>query len=521
MPSTRRELLQGLTQPIARALELPDDAPAPSLAVHAANRLAFGPEPGDVAAIEAMGHEAYLAQQLNPAAIPDTACDAALAAVPRNTLTMTPAQLFDYGALTWSQSLEPFRQVRHRTVIKRTRSKRQLFERMVEFWHDHFNVYAYDGEIRHLFPLWDDTLRTHALGNFHQLLLATARHPVMLRYLDNFVNTNGGPNENYARELVELHTMGAMHYRAKSDFMVGGVFDQAAYLAAGVYIDDDVYEGSRALTGWSFDRTSGSAGRGTFLYNHDNHDRFQKIILGNAFANDRPPLEDGERFVEILADHPSTARHLALKLCRRFVSDHPSEALVQAVADLWHAQKDAPDQIAQVLAFLLSTDEFKDSRATKLKRPSDWLCSMMRALGIHYWTHDSFYWLYDPFGQPLFLWAPPDGAPDEGAYWNTTNGLLRRWRWILNAGAGGNSGDGLVFSVAGIMPPALVTPREIATFWRDRVLAREVSTTSMEGLVEFVADGRDWDLALPPDQITEKVLHTAALCVMTPEFMFR
>ena len=341
MSEPRREFLSRVVSPLSAGLTKVADpsagrAPEPSLAWHAANRLMFGPRPGDVAAIEQAGYEAFLEEQLSPETIDDSACDAAIAALNPVTYSETWQQLYDRRSLpNWSEVWRPLREVQQATAIRMVMSKRQLYERLVDFWHNHFNINGWEFIVRSLFTKWDLTIRQHALGNFRALLEATASHPCMLYYLDNYLSTNAGPNENYARELFELHTLGAMNYRTP-----------------GGYVDNDVYEASRCFTGWTFETNGSAPARGEFKYVRANHDRFQKIVLGHAIPNDQADLLDGRNVLDILANHPGTARFICWKLCQRLVHDDPPPSLVLSAAGVFQRAVNAPDQIKQVVMHL-------------------------------------------------------------------------------------------------------------------------------------------------------------------------
>jgi len=481
--------------------------PTPSLAAHAANRLQFGPAPGEVNAIEAEGFATFLARQLDPAAIDDAACDARLAALPNQTFSETWAQLYDRRSLpNWSDTIAPFTQVRAATVVRRAFSRRQLFERVVEFWHDHFSLYGLEFIVQSLFTKWDETIRQHAFGNFRTFLEATGAHPCMLYYLDNYLSTNAGPNENYAREVFELHTLGQMNYQVE-----------------GGYIDDDVYESSRCFTGWTFETNGTAATRGQFKYVPENHDRFMKWVLGQRIPNDQAAMKDGRDVFDRLAYHPGTARHIAWKLAVRFISDNPPESIVASTAEVFYANRLEPDQIKRTLQHLLSSAEFaaEENRAAKFKRPGDWVISMMRALEVEFPNHDSFFWDFNNMGHRFFEWRAPDGPPDTMADWATSNGLLQRWNYVFRLASGWWDGNGYDFVVDGKMPSSLTTAREVVQWWVDRVLQRPISQTTFDGLLVFLAEGRNPDIALPADQISDKLKYLAAVMVMTPEFQRR
>ncbi len=493
------------------ALSLDNPAPAPSLAAHVANRLTFGTRPGDIAAVEAQGVDAWIAEQLNPGATDTPELAAMLAALPHGTFAESTTVLYDRRSMNWAEAMRPADEVRHATLARMLHSKWQLFEVMTAFWHDHFNVYAYDTPIACLFPEWDRLIRQHALGNFRDFVTATAKHPVMLDYLDNYLSTNAGPNENYARELFELHSLGAISYNAP-----------------GGYVDNDVYESSRCFTGWSYDNSSASPNRGKFKYVRDNHDRFQKIVLGTSIPNDQADLADGLKVIDLICNHQGTARHIALKLCQRFVSETPAESIVASSANVFYQNRNNAQQIRLTLAHIFASSEFR-SEATRmclLKRPYDWIISTMRALAIPYIYRegeDAFQMTYmmADVGYYMFGWHSPDGPPKDFYNWATATSMLSRYNFIFRIDAGWWVNKGLTFPAYALMPGTLRTPREIAQWWINRVIQRPVSTATFEGIMVFVAEGRNFDIALPVEQIEDKAPRIAALCTVAPEYMWR
>jgi uncharacterized protein (DUF1800 family) len=476
----------------------------------------FGPRPGDVGAINTMGYDDFLQVQLNPDSINDSVTEGILAGFPNNTLNMSYAQLYDLR--NTSDSREPFYQVRHRTWIRRIHSDRQLYERMVDFWHDHFNIYYNFNPVRSLWPKWDDTIRQHAFGNFREFLEATAKHPCMLYYLDNYLNTDAGPNENYARELFELHTLGDEHYAKVA-------FDDPDYDPTQHYIDADVYGAADCFTGWTYERDSDEPGRGAYKYVDSDHNRGFKIVLGQTFLPDQGPEVDGKQVLDILANHEGTSKFIARKLCVRFIDDNPPQSIVDSTAQVFRNNASASDQIKRVLNHLLSSSEFKNSmyRVSKMKRPIDWLVSTCRALGMSYVRNNNWYWQYDPIGQPMFSWRPPDGAPDTLDYWASSNGLLTRVNMIYRIASGWYDGQDppIDFDANSVTPANLETPRQVAEFWLDRVLQRPVSPASKTGAIMFVAEGRNWDQKMPASQRESKIKYLAAFCTMLPEFQRR
>jgi uncharacterized protein (DUF1800 family) len=284
-------------------------------------------------------------------------------------------------------------------------SKRQLFEVMVGFFTDHLNINLEKGDCIYLKPADDRTVvRRHALGNFKDLIRASATSPAMLVYLDGKENKKGSPsdvpNENYARELLELHTLG-----------VDGGYTQA-----------DVYEAARCLTGWRL-RTRWR--KGTVYFDPSLHDDEEKLVLGH-----RIPAGGGEtdvdRVVEIACNHPSTAKHIATKLVRRFVSDEPSVSLTDRVARAFTA---SCGDIKPLVRTILTSEEFKRAKGAKFKRPFHYIVSSLRALGADTHAHKDLVEYLLRMGQGPFQYPTPDGYPDRIEPWLGT--LLWRWNFAF------------------------------------------------------------------------------------------
>lgn len=399
------------------------------------------------------------------------------------------------------------------TTARNLLSKWQLKERMVEFWHNHFNIYSFDGTIITFFPIWDKTVRQHALGNFKELLVASSQDVCMLNYLDNYLSTNSGPNENYARELIELHTLGAMNYNKPNG-----------------YIDNDVYEASRCFTGWTYERSNSSPDRGRFKYVAANHDRFQKIFLGRSIPNDQAPLQDGLQVLGWLAEHPGTARHIAYKLVQKFVADNPPNSLVTSTAKVFLDNVNSPTQIRDVLAHIFASTEFTGTtyRHKKFKRPYDWVISCMRALNLPYrYLSGSYNWdmigMIDTVGLQIFGWRSPDGPSDVAVDWASPNNLLRRCNFIMQIAAGWylSNGRNLVIPHENMVPTNLTTAREIGNWWIDRVFQRPVSDVTRQGIIDFISKGRNADIPLSQEIITKKMQQIPVLCTISPEFNWR
>ena len=398
------------------------------LIAHALNRLSFGARPGEYSRIRNLASEpesafeAYLARQFHPEDIDDSVADRA---VRRFESVNAPAgELFEYK----EQFL--LGEMTRATLLRATLSERQLYEVMVQFWTDHFNIDSSKGDCRWL-KAADDRLviREHALGKFPQLLRASALSPAMLWYLDGRVNrvagdrdgAGGGPNENYARELLELHTLG-VH---------------------GGYSQKDVMEVARALTGWIVRARNESTFRlGSVEFVSALHDNGAKMVLGHIIPAGQGS-RDLDHVLEIVSLHPSTAHHIATKLCRRFIADDPPMAATLAVA---RAFRESEGDIRSTLRALFGRPEFVASRGNKFKRPFNYVVSALRATGARTDAGDQLTDYLLRMGHAPYQYPTPDGYPEEASPWLGT--LL--WRWNFAVALSENRIAGTRVDVAGL-----------------------------------------------------------------------
>ncbi|HEX5886791.1 MAG TPA: DUF1800 domain-containing protein [Pyrinomonadaceae bacterium] len=315
-------------------------------------------------------------------------------------------------------------------ILRAVYSERQLQEVMVDFWSNHFNIFAGKGADRWLLPAYDrDTIRPHAMSKFSTLLQATAQSPAMLFYLDNFqsVSPNAqqrvrapqrqrrGINENYARELMELHTLGV----------------------DGGYTQKDVQEVARCFTGWTIfqprgggaavNAMLGEAGRrnaGTFFFNTRVHDDGEKTVLGHKIPAGGG-IKDGLMVLDILAKHPSTAKFIATKLVRHFVADDPPASLVNRVAAVFTK---SDGDIRETLKAIFFSNEFNSREAyrAKIKRPFELVVSAIRTLGADTNGGPGTHQWIARMGEPLYGFQTPNGYSDAAESWVNTGGLLER-----------------------------------------------------------------------------------------------
>jgi uncharacterized protein (DUF1800 family) len=345
----------------------------PQLAEHTLNRLAFGPRPGDVERVAAMGVDRWIEEQLHPESIPDRPFE-----VPETD--------------------RPVAELSAERILRAAQSQRQLNEVMVDFWMNHFNVFAGKRVTRELIASYErDAIRPHLWGRFEDLLVATAKSPAMLAYLDNARSRRGAINENYARELMELHTLGV----------------------DGGYTQKDVTELARVLTGWSIVRDEG-----TFVFRRFAHDDGSKVVLGQRLSPNGG-MEEGERMIRFLARHPSTARHIATKLVQKLVADDPPPALVDRVAKRFLETK---GDLRETLKAVVLSPEFRDARyfRAKVKTPFEYAISAVRAAGANVYNPLPIARELRRIGEPLYLARPPTGYSDSAEAWKGDGALMAK-----------------------------------------------------------------------------------------------
>ena len=400
--------------------------------VHFLNRTSFGPTLGNMQRAARIGIRAYLDEQLAPEKIPDNPAEERVAGL--KTMRFNSRELIELypppraprqpGDMAM-QSMEGPRvvilELQQGKLLRALYSNRQLYEVMVDFWSNHFNIYAAKGANRWLTTSYDrDTIRPLALGKFKELLLATAQSPAMLFYLDNWMSASpdspgarmGGPNnrrrglnENYARELMELHTLGV----------------------DGGYTQQDVQEVARCFTGWTIVQPRG---QGVFRFEPRLHDNGEKTVLGERIPRGGG-MDDGLRVIDILVKHPSTARFIAAKLARRFVADEAPAAIVSKAAE---AFRQSDGDVPTVLRAIVDAPEFfsRDFYQAKIKTPFEFVTSALRVTGSEAQvTHQLLRYL-GRMGEPLFLAQAPTGYPDNAASWISADMLLTRMNFVAD-----------------------------------------------------------------------------------------
>ncbi len=427
---------------------------------HLLSRLTFGARAGDAEAVRAMGVDKWIDLQLHPERIGDSKSDQYFAALesyntssqelqrkypPPNQLLQRLQAKGDRSKLSAADSAElreatagPRKvtiEAQSGRIDRALLSERQLQEVMTDFWLNHFSVYIQKGppERYQLAQYESKVIRPNSLGKFRVLLEAVAKSPAMLFYLDNWEsqadsnrprlvplpgagrggagrNGRGGLNENYGRELLELHTLGV----------------------DGGYTQQDVINVARALTGWTFPRPQ--QGGGAFEFNPQMHDAGAKVVLGHRLAAGRG-IEDGEDVLDIVSRHPSTAKYIAFKLARRFVSDTPPAELVGRAAATFRR---TDGDIRAVVRTIITSKEFFSRAAyrSKVKSPFEVVVSALRALGAQPDGTLRTAQTIATLGEPIYGHQAPNGWPETGDQWMNTGSILNRINFGVAIAAG-------------------------------------------------------------------------------------
>lgn len=405
--------------------------------IHLLNRISFGPTREEALRVDRLGFRAYLDEQLEPDKIADPYVEEKLAGL--KTMRLSSRELIELYPLPrqapqqakqqQTPMMLPMEMQGPRQVILELQlarllraiySRRQLYEIVVDFWSNHFNIFAGKGADRWLTTAYDrDTIRPNALGRFSTLLRATAESPAMLFYLDNWLSTGPesqasrfaaannrrrGLNENYARELMELHTLGV----------------------DGGYTQKDIMEVARCFTGWTVREPQKQA---EFAFNPRMHDEGEKTVLGTRISGNG--VDEGLKVLDLLVRHPSTAKFISTKLARRFVADDPPASIVNKASDTFRA---TDGDIRAVLRTIIDSPEFfsEESYRAKVKKPVEYVASALRATGAETKVTHQLVRYLARMGEPLFLAQPPTGFPDRGGSWISPDMLLTRMNFAAD-----------------------------------------------------------------------------------------
>ncbi len=438
-----------------------------------ARRISMGLTDAEATRAKSMGYSQYLDYHLAADAIDDSAVDSYVSTnFPLLAGSVTTIYNADNGVLQ--------NQITYATMYRSAFSARSLKERLVEFWSDHFNI-AYS-KVGYLKVIDDrDVIRANAMTTFPQLLKASAHSAAMLAYLDQTTSTKAAPNQNYAREIMELHTLGVN----------------------GGYTQTDVAELSRVLTGWTI------AGRGTFTFNPAIHDFGAKTVIGQTIpaassATGAAAQQEGEMMLNVLVAHPSTATFISTKMLKYFLRYDPSPAQIAEVAAVYTS---TGGDIAQMMRTVLSQQNLMAAPAL-FKRPYHMIVSTLRALSPNVTVANiaGIAGQINAAGQYPFTWQTPDGFPTKLEYWS--GNMLPRWNaasFVSNQ----NSAANIKFDVAPIMTPAV--PAAIVSQIDRFIFGGEMTQRLRDELTTYVS--------VAPTSAT-RVRETIALALSSSSFQY-
>ncbi len=547
--------------------------------LHALNRLAYGPRPGDIERIRQMGLEKWIDQQLHPESIDDSALERRLEKYPTLAMSSTgllaefppPNQAAKAAGETKEEYRQQLQQKRKTAMAEITDtgngnmdraqaslakmqgpgriiaelsmgkldraiySNRQLEAVMEDFWFNHFNVFANKGADRWLLTSYvRDSIRPNTMGKFQDLLVATAKSPAMLFFLDNWLsvdpaafqrhqqeiamrrarfqgrfgtdfpfseaaganaqrkNQDRGLNENYGREVMELHTVG---------------------VDAG-YTQQDVIEMARSLTGWTVSQPRRNP---EFVFKPEFHADGKKVVMGHIFNGGGE--KDGEEALKMLANDPHTAKFISTELARHFVSDNPPQTLVDRMAGTY--EKSGGD-IRAVLKTMIYSPEFwsKEAYRAKIKTPFELVASTARALNADTEVSLPLAVWVGRMGEPLFLCQPPTGYSDKSQAWVNTGALLNRLNFSLTFASGHLAGTNVdlapMFGDEALRDPEMALTRSIDLF-----LGGQIDPQARQTLEGRLNDPQILQARLddPVKQVNEGLL--SGLVLGTPEFQRR
>jgi uncharacterized protein (DUF1800 family) len=472
---------------------------------HLLDRTGHGPDAWTIGRAQTLGLNGYIAEQLDPAAIDDSAVEGVVASR-YPSLSLSVVEVRDCYPMNvdgtcpgheGGRKNDVWKDMEESEIYRAVASRRQLEAMLVDFWFNHFNVSGSVGQQKWNTPSYlRDSIRPHVLGNFEESVLRMARGPAMLDYLDQRQNQVGVPpgtgyNENFSRELLELHTMGV----------------------TAPFSESDVKELARALTGWR-EEWNNEANFHPFYpgfrYQNGRHDYLgPKSVLGQVIDWPLDGEQEGLDGVALAARHPSTATFVCTKLVRRFVHDEPPFRLVEACAAEFLADQDAPDQLRRVVELILQSREFQlfpEYRHSKVKRPVVLVSSLLRTVGANpdpaVINYQQMRVLLADLGERIRNADPPTGYPDASVVWASPGGMVQRFNLVeetaIAAAAGwGVSGAGpsadVVDDVAGVLfPLAGVSPgtRAAAVAYLDSIPATDVQKVQQAGA--FLLSSRDF-----------------------------
>ena len=459
--------------------------------VHLLRRATYGVTPKLKTQIKAMGADPWLDKQLAPASIDDSSCEELIAnRFPGLSLGISKA-VAELESGAWDLMFD----LGVASIARACWSRKQLLEVMVDFWSNHLNVTnPFDGgwATRHDYD--KKVIRKYALGRFEDMLVASATHPAMMLYLNNAESTKDLPNENYGRELLELHSVG---------------------VGAG-YSETDMYNSTLVMTGFGINWETQQ-----FDYHPSAHyvGPVQVMSWSSENPNDRNGYEVGISYVRYLAHHPSTAHRIAYKLCERFVSDAPPDGLVNTLAGTYLAND---TDIAPVLRKLLRSTAFANSIGQKVRRPMEDIVATVRALGIKPDASGvdglrGLYWMIEGLGNAPMNWPQPNGYPDVADSWRSAGGTLGRWNSHMSLAAHWWPSELILPSLDGLLPdPLPATYGGLIDSLAKRLVWRKLSVAHRDAICAFLGETADARLRAGDEAVSWRLPYLVALILDSP-----
>jgi uncharacterized protein (DUF1800 family) len=473
---------------------------------HLLDRMTYGPDAYIIGRLQTLGLNGYIDEQLNPGAIDDSAVAAELASnYPSLELNVVDVRdCFPGNGTGTCPGMEGgvkndvWKQMEESELYRATATRRQFEAVLVDFWFNHYNVTGSVGQQKWNTPSYlRDSIRPYVLGNFGESVMRMTRGPAMLDYLDQRQNQVGTPmspgyNENFSRELLELHTMGV----------------------TAPYTETDVKEVARALTGWREEwnnEMNFEPGYPGFRYQNNRHDFLgSKLVLGQVIDIPLDGKQEGVVAVGLAANHPSTATFICTKLVRRFVHEDAPFVLIEECAAAFQAAQNDPDQLKQVTALILKSPEFQlfpESRKSKVKRPVVLLPSVLRAVGANpdpsVVDYQDIRQTVAGLGERIRNADPPTGYPDQSIVWASPGGLVQRFNLVESSAVSYAAGWG----VSGAAPNADIVDDVIGVLFPLGGISSQTRASAIAYLDALVATP------------TQKVQQAGAFLLSSREFL--
>ena len=530
---------------------------APSFERLALNRVTFGAREDDVRRVKDIGWKAWVEEQLTP---PDGDEERVAAHIKSRSMHIAYAVQLPAGnspgwpavderrALTyldadlpqiWEMvakteiSIAPNERRRIQqelaaaTWIRHTHARYQLREFMADFWNTHFNIGRQEDIYGAASLAYFDAhvTRPRVFGNFRDLLEAVAGSAAMLRYLNNAASGSVKPTENYVRELLELHTLGARVYRGVDAPGDMGTVTAGAFKVNAGFTDQDIVQAARAFSGWTVEQgQDGPKGKlpftGRFVFNPVQHSANAGQFMGVDLTRAKD-IAQGRMILDIVAAHPATAQFVCEKLCRRIFGDAPPPAVIARAAAAWTANRGKPDQIKHVLRAVLLGPEV-GAAASKVRRPYERLIALFRTTSMTVHAYDGASDALGDLGDGMFAWPTPDGRPDHDAHWLAKPANLQYWNLMFHLL------DHPAFNTSftdQTPPEVLASPSGVVEHWVGKMVGYTLRPAGMKALMDDVQqEGRGFMAAYRTKgaaNIENALRRLVVLIATSPEFAMR